>query len=101
VRISTLRWAAGILCMALGAMVLVVPHQFSAPLYAALQPQWAYWGLAFLIVGAALLTLVPWAGGGRWKPPRISWLALSLLFFASGFAVVVPGRAPGAGACSG
>ncbi len=57
IRISTLRWCVGVLAALIGAMMLIVPQQFSAPFYAALQPQLFLWGAVFVLAGAALLVL--------------------------------------------
>jgi signal transduction histidine kinase len=51
------RWAAGTFCAALGALMLVTPHQFSAAFYVLLQPYLAWWGGVFLLAGAALITV--------------------------------------------
>ncbi|MBI4494084.1 MAG: GAF domain-containing protein [Chloroflexi bacterium] len=40
---------------AIGALMLVAPHQFEAPHYAAFQPYLPWWGAAFLLAGVGLL----------------------------------------------
>lgn len=47
----------GALCIVLGSMMLVVPHEFDQPGYALLRPALAGWAMAFLAAGTLLLTL--------------------------------------------
>jgi PAS domain S-box-containing protein len=56
-RIGPLQWAVGALCAVVGALMLIVPHQFEAPEYAALRPRLAWWGVAYLLSGTVLLTV--------------------------------------------
>jgi len=55
--IDNLRWAVGSLTAVVGAMMLVDPHQFRVPIYAALLPQLVIWGAAFLLIGIGLITV--------------------------------------------
>ncbi len=88
ITITSLRWAVGILTALIGAMMLIVPHQFSSPTYAALQPQLGLWGGVFLLTGVGLLLLAVA------RPPRWVQLAIhlavgaELLALAYGFAIV-------------
>lgn len=61
-RVAPFRWAVGALCVFFGALMLVEPHQFGAPVYQAIQPHLNIWGASFLATGCALLyvaALVP------------------------------------------
>jgi signal transduction histidine kinase/HAMP domain-containing protein len=58
VRLCTLQWAVGALCAVTGALIYVAPHQFSAPVYATLQPELRWWAGLFLLAGLALLGTV-------------------------------------------
>ena len=53
--VAPLRWAVGAQCAVIGALILVEPHHFGAPVYKALQPNLELWGAAFLSAGTALL----------------------------------------------
>lgn len=55
--VDNLRWTVGTLTAIAGAMMLVDPHQFHAPVYAALQPQLLVWGTALILIGVALITV--------------------------------------------
>ncbi|HOR01286.1 MAG TPA: hypothetical protein PLJ35_20925, partial [Anaerolineae bacterium] len=86
--IASLRWAVGILTGVIGAMMLIVPHQFNSPSYAALQPQLTVWGALYLLAGVGLLLLAvttpPW-----WLQVAIHLtVGGELLALAYGFAVV-------------
>src|SRR5262245_4295979 len=48
-------WCIVIFCAVIGALIIVTPHQFSAPAYAALQPALVWWGYAFLGAGLSLI----------------------------------------------
>ncbi|MCC7449855.1 MAG: PAS domain S-box protein [Anaerolineae bacterium] len=87
-RIEVLQWAVAAFCAFTGAVMLVAPHQFSSPAYAALQPHLTLWGVLYLLTGAALvLTAI-------FKPHRITTgvahLAAGalLLWLAYGFATM-------------
>jgi hypothetical protein len=54
-RVAPFRWMVGALCAFIGALMLVEPHQFGAPVYRAIQPQLQLWGAGFLLAGSALL----------------------------------------------
>jgi two-component system, OmpR family, phosphate regulon sensor histidine kinase PhoR len=56
-RITTLQWAVGMFCALVGAMMLIVPHQFEAPVYTELHRHLSWWGAIFLIAGASLLAV--------------------------------------------
>jgi PAS domain S-box-containing protein len=68
-RISTLQWAVGVYNILLGALMLVVPHQFSGPLWGALKDELPTIGYLFLLTGAALVN-IPASGVSRsWSIP--------------------------------
>ncbi|MBA2447697.1 MAG: response regulator [Chloroflexi bacterium] len=86
-RIDTLRWAVGVFCAVIGALMLVAPHQFAAPSYAPLRPYLPWWGAAFLLAGAALVDV---AAVARPRPQAIAAHLLGgaiILALAYGFAV--------------
>jgi diguanylate cyclase (GGDEF)-like protein len=60
---TTLPWAVGAFCAAIGVLMLVAPHQFNWPAFALLQDQLTWWGLSFLAVGVGLLAVVTLAPG--------------------------------------
>jgi PAS domain S-box-containing protein len=53
----TLQWAISGYSVSVGAAMLVVPHRFSAPTFALLQPDLLLWGIVFLLVGIYLFAL--------------------------------------------
>ena len=54
-RISTLQWIIGAYCVIRGAMVLIVPHQFSITFQAPLEPYSLWIGSMLLLGGGALI----------------------------------------------
>src|SRR5437764_13024347 len=56
-RIDTLQWFVGAFCLAVGALMLVTPHEFGASAYAALRPLLGVAGLAYLVGGGALVAV--------------------------------------------
>jgi signal transduction histidine kinase len=80
---------AGIISALIGAMMLIVPHQFTNISYALIVPHLTWWGVAFLLSGLALLA------AGELQPRRpvlivihllvgLTWLFLSLGFLLNG-----------------
>jgi diguanylate cyclase (GGDEF)-like protein/PAS domain S-box-containing protein len=53
--IRPLQWGAGGYCAFSGLLMLVTPHQFLSPGYAALQAHLGLWGLLFLLAGSFML----------------------------------------------
>ena len=87
IRVGTLEWAAGAFCALIGALMLIAPHQFEGPAFAALRPHLPWWGTVFLLAGAALLAVAALA-------PRRAIAAVvdvfggtALLLLAQGFIV--------------
>jgi len=86
-RIEVLQWAVGAFCAFVGAVMLVAPHQFSSPAYAALQPHLTLWGALYLLSGLALVMIA------IFKPRRVATslghvaVGALLLWVAYGFAV--------------
>src|ERR1700681_2097482 len=82
-----LRCFVGLLCATTGALMLVAPHLFTTPVYAAIRPHLGLWGIAFVVAGAGLLGLV------GFSPSRASRLAVhlfagsALLILGIGFVV--------------
>ena len=54
---DSLRWAMGFFCGLVGAFILVAPHHFGAPVYAALRPYSPWWGTLSLTAGVALIAV--------------------------------------------
>lgn len=54
-RLTTMRWAVGGFCTIIGALMLIVPHQFIAPTLAFVRPILPWSGIAVLMAGAGLL----------------------------------------------
>jgi len=54
---ASLRWTVGLLSSFIGAFVLVAPHRYSTPFFQELKPFLAWWGLAALSSGVALLSV--------------------------------------------
>jgi signal transduction histidine kinase len=55
IRHEFLEWAVGIFCVLVGAMMLIVPHQFNTPSYSMLRPALDVWGVLFVMAGGLLL----------------------------------------------
>ena len=54
---ESLRWTLGPYCAFVGAFMLVAPHRFTAPVYAALLDYRGLWGMSALVAGVALLAV--------------------------------------------
>ncbi|HYO11596.1 MAG TPA: sensor histidine kinase [Thermoanaerobaculia bacterium] len=54
---DSLRWTMGFFCGLVGAFILVAPHHFGAPVYAALRPYSSWWGTLSLTAGVALMAV--------------------------------------------
>jgi diguanylate cyclase (GGDEF)-like protein len=84
----------GLFCTVLGAVMLVIPHQFNAPVYLLLQPRLMWWGVLFLLIGMALIGVVTLA------PARPILIAMhlvagaALLTVAYGFATTAMSARP-------
>ncbi len=57
VKIQSLQWVVGVYCAVIGTLILIVPHQFNAPIYELIQPQLLWWGILFLLTGIALIAV--------------------------------------------
>ena len=55
VRTGTLQWAVGAFCALTGALMLLVPYQFSGPTYGMMTGLLPVWGTGFLLAGAGLI----------------------------------------------
>jgi PAS domain S-box-containing protein len=87
VSIVGLLLAVGGFCAAIGALMLVAPHQFATPLYyTAFEGQLFGRGLGFLLAGAGLLGLVA-LGPARFGITMLvhAWAAATLGVLAAGF----------------
>jgi PAS domain S-box-containing protein len=85
-RITTLQWGVGVFCAAMGALILVAPHQFTPAVFAPLQRAFSPWGVGFVLAGAGLLTLATLAPTLRFVLPVHLWAAAMLSVLAVGFA---------------
>ena len=74
--ITSLQWAVGTFCFAMGALMLVAPHQFNWPAFAWVQGQLTLWGVGFLAAGVGLLAVVTLA-------PRFGQMVLIHLWAGS------------------
>jgi signal transduction histidine kinase len=54
---ESLRWTLGPYCAFVGAFMLVAPHRFTAPVYAAMLDYRGLWGMSALGAGVALLSV--------------------------------------------
>ena len=83
-----MRFVAGVISGLVGAMMLIVPDQFSNPAYVLIAPRIAWWGAAFLLSGLGLLA----AGvlqARRWVLVAIHLLVgVAWIFLAVGFLLV-------------
>ena len=83
-----LRFVAGIISGLTGAMMLIVPDQFSNPAYVLIAPYIAWWGTAFLFSGLGLLA----AGvlqARKWVLAALHLLVgVTWIFLALGFLLV-------------
>jgi signal transduction histidine kinase len=50
-----MRWAVGVFCTAIGVLMLVVPHQFTASFFDAIRPILLWYGIATLLAGVGFL----------------------------------------------
>ena len=88
-RVGNFRWAIGVLSTVIGAMMLVVPHQFASPVYSALQASLPTWGLTFLATGLSLIAIAVIRAPG-WVDilahvlASVSLLTLAYSFVAAG-----------------
>jgi hypothetical protein len=98
-RVSSLQWAAGVLCSLIGAVLLVIPHQFEFP------GLWADPNLLFAWGGGG----VPPDGGCPAQPGRagallsLAWMMVrvdswigTINFGMLGLGLVISSRLPGA-----
>jgi PAS domain S-box-containing protein len=77
----------GAFIVTLGALMLVSPHQFAAPAYAALSPRLDWFGPGFLLAGAGLIAVA--TPGPRFRFVLLAhfWAGSMLLILAVGFAL--------------
>ena len=54
-RLITFRWSVGWFCAAIGAVMLIVPHQLSSPSFSVLRPYFSLMGGAALLSGLSLV----------------------------------------------
>ncbi len=54
---ESLRWTLGPYCAFVGAFMLVAPHRFASPVYAAMLDYRGLWGMAALVAGVALIAV--------------------------------------------
>ena len=85
IRLIALQVSAGTFYLLTGALMLITPHQFGLSAYAFLQPHLMWWGIAFLLVGGALVA----AAVQPWPRPLMVLIhglaAIPLFVLAAGF----------------
>ncbi|HXT21169.1 MAG TPA: hypothetical protein VN923_10490, partial [Thermoanaerobaculia bacterium] len=86
-RADSLRWVLGSLCTALGALILVAPHRFSAPLFATATGLRQAWGAAALLAGVALLAVAALRPTRPFVALGHALAAVALLALAAAFAL--------------
>lgn len=66
-RLTTLSWSVGWFCAAIGALMLIVPHQFSSPSFSVLRPYLPLMGGAAFLSGLGLVgvSALGWRGLSR------------------------------------
>ncbi len=81
-----LRWAIGGFCVVVGALMLIVPHQFSSPVFWIIRPHLPWAGGVYLLAGMVLLTVTalrsrpPWQLAGHIGVAVVLLLHAALLF---------------------
>ena len=83
---SSLRWWAGTYCVFIGALIVVLPSQFSERVYSTMVPRAALWGIAFTIAGWTMMAVA----AVRMRPVL---QAASHVLVASVFALLAGGLA--------
>jgi hypothetical protein len=83
--VTSLQYAVGTFCSAMGVLMLVAPHQFNAPAFAWLQGQLIWWGVGFLAAGVGLLIVVSMLPRFVLVVPVHLWAGGLLLGLAAGF----------------
>lgn len=69
IRIRSLQWAAGVLCALIGAVILVVRHQFDFTSFSSSPIELLAWGFFFLLAGALMFAAI--------IQSRPAWLSLA------------------------
>jgi len=82
---ASLRWTVGLLSAFIGAFVLVAPHRYSSAAFRELAPFLAWWGLAALGSGIALLSVAILRPGRVVSLIVHSAAGLTLLVLAASF----------------
>ncbi|MBI3978028.1 MAG: hypothetical protein HY331_07575, partial [Chloroflexi bacterium] len=85
IRVGTLQWAVGTFCGMIGSLMLIAPHQFSSPIYAAIWPQLPWWGAVFLVAGVALPSVATFAPHRSLTIAVHLFVGAVLLLLARGF----------------
>ena len=84
--LASLRWPCGAFVWTVGAMMLVVPHQFGSRVYDSLRPDLPLLGGLFLVAGPALLVLMVGSESRLVSGGAHAIVAIGLLRFALGLA---------------
>jgi signal transduction histidine kinase len=87
IRPALLRWAVGVFCALVGALMLIAPHQFAGPTFAPLRPWITGWGAAFFVAGVSLVATSAVGARGPVVIGACVSCALALLVLASSFLV--------------
>lgn len=83
----TLQWAIGGFFAIVGMMMLVAPHQFNSPPYAAIRPGLPWWGTGFLVTGGAMVVVAAVAPARPFVVAAHASVGLAMLLLAGGFTV--------------
>ncbi|HEU4326796.1 MAG TPA: ATP-binding protein [Roseiflexaceae bacterium] len=78
-----LRWAIGGFCVIVGALMLIVPHQFSSPAHRIIRPHLPWAGSIYLFAGMVLLTVTALRSRRPWQLAGHVSAAVVLLFHAA------------------
>ncbi len=84
-RIGTLQWVMGVFCAITGILMVVAPHQYRIPEYAALKPYLPWSGGLMILAGAALLGVATVRARGAINVVAHLLGAAALLALAGGF----------------
>ena len=84
--VGTLRAAVGLFCTGVGALMLILPHQYQSATYATISSHLASWGTLFLLIGPVMLAVGVAPSRRALTIAAHLTTGVVLLVFASGFA---------------
>src|SRR3954462_14444965 len=86
-RVESLQWSVGGYCTLIGVLMIVAPHLFNSPTYAALPIHLAGWGAFVAVAGAAPLVVAILAPTSRLLIGAHFMAGAVLLVMAAGAAI--------------